>query len=70
MHTDSKNVLVKDIVSRINELITRRQYHSAERLLRELADISGTMDEDYILLKGYLKRSKILDEKNRSLGGT
>ena len=70
MHTDSKNVLVKDIISRINELIARKQYHSAERLLRELADISGTMDEDYILLKGYLKRSKILDEKNRSLGGT
>lgn len=70
MHTDSKNVLVKDIISRINELIARKQYLNAERLLRELADISGTMDEDYILLKGYLKRSKILDEKNRSLGGT
>ena len=68
MNTDSKNAVVKDIIEQINALITVRQYENAELLLRKLADISGTIDEDYILLKGFLKRSRILDEKNRQMG--
>lgn len=64
MGTDSKNASVKALVQEINHLITVKEYEKAEKLLENLAEISGTISEDYILSKGYLKRSKILDEKD------
>ena len=48
----------------INSQITEKSYQDAEILLEQLRDIAGVMDEDYILASGFLKRSKILDEKN------
>ncbi len=64
MHTDSKNIVVKNMISKINYKITEKSYQDAEILLEQLRDIAGVMDEDYILASGFLKRSKILDEKN------
>lgn len=65
MHTDSKNIAVKAMINDINRKITQKRYQDAEILLEQLKDISGAMDEEYILASGFLKRSKILDEKNR-----
>lgn len=65
MNTDSKNVAVKELIRAINDLIIQKDYSAAEALLKKLADISGTMDEEYIMASGFLKRSKLLDEKNR-----
>lgn len=65
MNTDSKSVAVKAMVNSINRLIEDRQYSEAETLLERLEEISGTMDEECILARGFLKRSKILDEKNK-----
>ena len=62
--TDSKNIVVKNMISKINYKITEKSYQDAEILLEQLRDIAGVMDEDYILASGFLKRSKILDEKN------
>lgn len=58
------------MIRNINHLITEKNYCEAEVLLEKLADISGAMDEEYIMAKGFLKRSKILDEKNRQTKGT
>lgn len=69
MHTDSKNSNVKAMISEINHLITQKKYAKAEILLEQLANISGIMDEDYIIAQGFLKRSKILDEKNKEKKG-
>ena len=33
--------------------------------LEQLEEISGSMDEEYIMARGFLKRSKLLDEKNK-----
>jgi predicted ATP-binding protein involved in virulence len=63
MNTNSKNATVKAMVSEINHLIAKKEYNKAESLLEQLAEISGNMDEDYIIAQGFLKRSKILDEK-------
>lgn len=65
MNTDSKNAAVKEMISDINRLIGQKKYAEAENLLQRLEGISGTMDEDCILARGFLKRSKILDEKNK-----
>ena len=65
MHTDSKNVSVKELVHKINKLISEKKYNEAEVLLETLEEISGLTDEEYIMAKGFLKRSKILDEKDR-----
>lgn len=65
MHTDSQNINVKTMINNINNMITQKCYQDAEILLEQLKDIAGEMDEDYILASGFLKRSKILDEKNR-----
>ncbi len=70
MNTSSKNMAVKELIHAINRSITNKQYDNAEILLERLEGISGTMDEEYIIAKGFLKRSKILDEKNRQAGGT
>lgn len=70
MNTSSKNMAVKELIHAINRSITDKQYDNAEILLERLEGISGTMDEEYIIAKGFLKRSKILDEKNRQAGGT
>lgn len=70
MGTDSKNVEVKKLILEINRLIAQKKYSNAEGLLQKLAEISGVMDEEYILATGFLRRSKILDEKNRPTEGT
>ena len=70
MNTSSKNMAVKELIHAINRSIINKQYDNAEILLERLEDISGEMDEEYIIAKGFLKRSKILDEKNRQAGGT
>lgn len=70
MNTASKNMAVKELIREINHLIASKQYERAEVLLERLGDISGTMDEEYIMSRGFLKRSKILDEKNRQVGVT
>lgn len=64
MDTNSKNAAVKELISDIYHLISQKEYQKAESYLGSLAEISGILDEDYILESGYLKRSKILDEKN------
>jgi len=69
MNTDSKNAAVKELIRDIHRFITQKKYPSAEILLDRLADISGTMDEEYITAAGFLKRSRILDEKNKQAGG-
>ena len=58
MNTHSKNVKTKRLISEINHLITKREYNDAEKLLQQLEDISGSMDEEYIMAQGFLKRSK------------
>lgn len=65
MNTNSKNAAVKEMISNINRFIIQKKYCDAEDLLERLADISGTMDKEYIMASGFLKRSKLLDEKNR-----
>lgn len=70
MNTDSKNAAIKELICEINDLITHKKYVNAEILLENLADISGETDEEYILAKGFLKRSRVLDEKNRQAGRT
>lgn len=65
MNTDSKNTAVKEMIREIHRFITQKKYQDAENLLERLKDISGTMDEEYIIAQGFLKRSKILDEKNK-----
>ena len=65
MNTHSKNIAVKKMICDINRFITQKQYHDAEILLEQLEEISGSMDEEYIMAQGFLKRSKLLDEKNK-----
>lgn len=65
MNTDSKNVTVKEMIRNINRCIIEKRYEEAEALLEQLAEVSGVMDEEYIMATGFLERSKILDEKNR-----
>lgn len=65
MNTDSKNAAVKEMIRDINRFITQKKYYDAENLLAQLKDISGTMDEEYMIAQGFLKRSKILDERNK-----
>lgn len=65
MGTDSKNAAVKELILEINRFISQKKYSDAEVLLGKLAEISGVMDEEYIMASGFLKRSKILDEKNK-----
>ena len=65
MNTHSKNIAVKKMICDINRFITQKQYHDAEILLEHLEEISGSMDEEYIMARGFLKRSKLLDEKNK-----
>lgn len=65
MSTDSKNAAVKEMIDNIYHLITQKKYDKAKLLLEQLADISGTMDEEYIMASGFLKRSKILNEKDK-----
>lgn len=65
MGTDSKNPEVKKLILEINDSILQKKYSIAEVLLEQLEEISGVMDEEYIMASGFLKRSKILDEKNK-----
>lgn len=69
MNTDSKNAAVKELIHRINRAISQKEYKAAEILLKQLESISGKTDEEYIMAQGFLKRSKILDEKNKEAGG-
>lgn len=70
MGTDSKNPEVKKLILEINDSILQKKYSIAEVLLEQLEEISGIMDEEYIMALGFLKRSKILDEKNKQERGT
>lgn len=65
MNTASKNAAIKEMIDTIYHLITQKRYNKAKLLLGQLADISGTTDEEYIMATGFLKRSKILDEENK-----
>ncbi len=65
MNTDSKNAAIKAMISDINRLIAKKKYSEAEVLLERLEEIAGTMDEECILARGFLKRSRLLDEKNQ-----
>lgn len=65
MSTNSKNAEVKELILKINSSILQKKYSIAEILLEQLGEISGIMDEEYIMASGFLKRSKILDEKNK-----
>ena len=65
MNTDSKSGDVKSLIKNINQLIAQKKYLEAEELLKKLKDISGEMDEEYMMVQGFLKRSRILDEKNK-----
>ena len=70
MGTDSKNPEVKKLILEINDSILQKKYSIAEVLLEQLEEISGIMDEEYIMASGFLKRSKILDEKSKQERGT
>ncbi len=70
MGTDAKNASVKRLIFDINQSISKKKYQEAESLLEQLGEISGVVDEEYILASGFLKRSKILDEKNKQAKGT
>ncbi len=70
MGTDSKNSEVKKLILEINDSILQKKYSIAEVLLEQLEEISGIMDEEYIMASGFLKRSKILDEKSKQERGT
>ncbi len=65
MNTDSKNGDVKSLIKNINQMITQKKYPEAEELLKKLKYISGVMDEEYMMAQGFLKRSRILDEKSK-----
>lgn len=64
MRTDSSSVLKQELIYKINTLISQKNYVAAEEKLQFLKSLSGEQDENYIMLQGYIKRSKILDEKN------
>lgn len=64
MQTSSRNNKVKELVSKVNRLITIKEYAKAERLLEELEQISGGMDEEYLLARGFLKRSRQQNAKD------
>ena len=64
MGTSSQSMLKKNLVTEINRLIALKNYGEAEIRLRFLKEISGDMDEEYIMADGFLKRSRILNEKN------
>ncbi len=65
MNTNSKNEAVKEKISKINHLIYEKKYEEAEDKIEELVLISGDDDPEVITAKGYLQRSKWLDEKNK-----
>lgn len=65
MNTDSKNGDVKFLIKNINQMIAQKKYLDAEELLKKLKDISGEMDEEYMMAQGFLKRSRILDDKDK-----
>lgn len=65
MNTDSKNGDVKSLIKHINRMIAQKKYQEAEDSLKKLKDISGEMDEEYMMAQGFLRRSRILDEKNK-----
>ena len=65
MNTSSSSALKKEIIRGINDSINQNKYEEAEEKLVFLKELSSEQDEHYILLKGYLKRRKLLDEKNK-----
>ena len=65
MGTNSKNASVKNLIHDIYRNIEKKEYGSAEILLGHLKNISGSVDEEYIMASGILTRSKVLDEKNK-----
>lgn len=65
MNTSSSSALKKEVIHEINNLIIRKKYEAAEEKLVFLKELSSEQDEHYILLQGYLKRSKLFDEKNK-----
>ena len=58
MGTSSESLVKRNLTRSINEMIRKGNYSSAETMLRELAELSGEDDAEYILAKGFLNRRK------------
>ena len=64
MGTSSSNENKKKLVRSINEAILSGKFDVAEEQLKELEEMSGEQDEEYILANGFLQRSKRKHAKN------
>ena len=59
MATPSESKVKKELVKIINEAIRKKDFVCANEKLEELKKLAGEDDEEYILSKGYLLRSKM-----------
>ena len=66
MSTSSRSAVKKQVITKIYQLISSKEYDSAAEQLRQLKELSGELDEEYILAAGFLTRSRILDENHNS----
>jgi predicted ATP-binding protein involved in virulence len=70
MGTSSSNLKKKNLIKRINVAISDGLYENAENDLEVLKEISGEMDEEYILAKGFLDRQRRIYVRDQKNGGT
>ncbi len=59
MATSSESAFKKLLVKSLNEAIRKKDLVLAKQKLEELKELAGEDDEDYILSKGYMLRSRI-----------
>lgn len=70
MNTSSVSPVKKELVKKINHLITDKEYKAAKSQLEKLKDLSGDLDSEYILAEGFLRRSVIHTSYSRRDGHT
>lgn len=59
METSSESEVKKKLVKILNEAIRKKDFDLAAQKLEELKNLAGETDEDYILSKGYMLRSRL-----------
>lgn len=64
MDTNSLNANFKKLISEANHLIDDCRFDEAEKLISQIAEISGLNSERVIEIEGALKRGRLLYEKN------
>ncbi len=65
MGAKSRNSKINKLFKEVYHLIDDKKYEEAEKQINALKEISGNNYADIITVEGYLKRSKILNDRNK-----